>query len=443
MSVEKTKSEGLTKHFTIKISAQDVQHKYDQEIVKISKTGKFDGFRPAKIPLSMVESKYGKSVYSEIAGKMIEDSIRKLCEDRKINLASTPKVDVKEHALGKDIVLSLEVESTPEIVFPDFKKITLECPLVDVQEKDIDDHLKDIAEQHKEYTEKKDKVTSGDQVIIDFNGKLDGQEFSGGKAESQRLEIGSKTMIPGFEEQILGHKTGDKFTIKVTFPEDYTSKELEGKDAEFDIVLHKVNTVQKSKIDNQLAKKLGAKDLKDLIEKAREMITANYQDQAHVMLKMQLFDELETILTFDVPKSMYDKEYKAVKEQTEQDKSMTESLQKKSTQDTEEYYTKVTNRRVRIGLMLSEFADKHNLKVDKQDIYAEVTRRARSMPGYEQALLDFYQKNPKAVEALTGAVLENKAVAYILEKEITRTETTLTQEQFDQLIEKENNKVLI
>ena len=443
MNIEETKNKGLERHFNITISAKDVKDKYDKEMADIRKKGKFDGFRPGRIPIRILESKYGKSVYSEISGKTIDESISKLCKDKKINLASQPKLDIKNNQLGQDIVLSIEIEPMPEIVLPDLKTITLERPVIDVQSQDIDDHLNEIAGQHKEYQEKNGKASNGDQVIIDFNGKLDGKEFNGGKAESHPLEIGSKTMIPGFEEKIVGHKAGDKFTIKITFPKDYASKDLAGKDATFDIVVHKVNKIVKSKIDDVLAVKLGAKDLKDLRVKVKEMIIGNYTEQSYIMLKMKLFDQLEQILKFDVPKSIYDKEYKAIKEQTAQDKPLNESLKKKSEQEVENYYNKVTNRRVRIGLMLADFADKNKIKVDQQDIYEEIQRKARSMPGYEKALFDFYKKNPKALEALAGPVLENKSVAYIVDKEIARTEKKLTKDQFDKLIDKENTKAVI
>jgi len=251
-------------------------------------------------------------------------------------------------------------------------------------------------------------------------------------------------MIPGFEDQILEHKAGDEFTIKVKFPENYHAKELSSKEAEFDIKLHEVLKGSLPEIDENFAKEtLKLESLEALKNNVKKDIEVNYKEQVDLMMKMNIFDQLESLLTFDVPDSLITKEYDLIKYQTERDKEIAKEFEGKSQEEIEKYYKKIASRRVRIGLLISQYAKLKHINITQDEVKNEIIKRLKSMPGYEKVLLDFYTTNPSGIKELNGSLLESKVVNIMIEKEVALTEKNMSKEQLDKLIDKENNKKVL
>ena len=443
MNIEEIKNEDLEIHWKVKIDSKDVESKYKEELQSIGAKVKMPGFRSGKVPLNIIESKYGSSLYSEVSGKIIGDKIEKFLSEKNIKPSSEPDVTDIKNELGKDIEFLLKVEYLPEISIPDFKKIKIEQLLLEIKDEDIDSELKELAEENPAYKEKKGKAANGDRVKIDFTGRIDGKEFPGGASKDFLIVLGSNSMIPGFENQIVEHKAGEDFTIKVTFPENYHAKAYAGKDAEFDIKIHEVSKPSKPEINDSFASDiLGFENLDALKEDLKTKLVDNYKEQTEIISKMKLFDELETLLDFKVPSRLLKTEYSSVKYQTEKDTEFKDSLSQKSQEEIDAYYTKIAARRVRIALLISEYAKLHNISVSSAELQNEVFRRASLMPGYEKILLDFYSKNPNAVREVSGTILENKVVSNIIANEVTLVEKPISKDKLDKLIDKENNKKL-
>jgi trigger factor len=444
MNIEEIKNENLEIHLKVKIESKNAVSKYTDELASVAKKIKMPGFRPGKVPLNLIETKYGKAIYSDISSKLIEETIEKVLKEKNINPSSQPHIDDIKNILGQDIEFVIKIEHLPTITLPDFKKIKLEKQILEVNDKDIENELKEIFDSHPSYKEKKGKASDGDKVMIDFVGRIDDKEFKGGSAKDIPLILGSKSMIPGFEEQILDHKAGDEFTIKVQFPSTYHSKECAGKDAEFDIKLNEVLKPQKSEVNDESTKAhFGFDNLELMKNDIKDKLINNYKEQVDVMTKMRLFDEFEELLDFEIPKTLFQNEYNSIKVQTENDKDFQEDLKDKSEKDIEKYYTKIANRRVKIALLISEYAKLKNITVSQDELRNEILKRIQSMPGYEKAMMDFYSKHPRASQELIGALLEDKVVRMIIEQEITLVEKTLSKDKLDKMIDKENSKKLI
>lgn len=444
MNIEEIKNENLKIHWKITIDPKDVESKYNEELTSISKKISMPGFRPGKVPLHLVKTRYSDNIYADVSSKIIEQNIEKIIKNKDLDLASQPEISDLKNVLGSPIEFILKVEHLPNVAMPDFKKIKLEKALIEISDKDIEDEIKEIAESYKDYKEKKGKAANNDKVRIDFTGKIDGEEFKGGHSENFSIILGSKSMIPGFEDQILEHKAGDEFTIKVKFPENYHAKELSSKEAEFDIKLHEVLKGSLPEIDEKFAKEtLKLESLEALKNNVKKDIEVNYKEQVDLMMKMNIFDQLESLLTFDVPDSLITKEYDLIKYQTERDKEIAKEFEGKSQEEIEKYYKKIASRRVRIGLLISQYAKLKHINITQDEVKNEIIKRLKSMPGYEKVLLDFYTTNPSGIKELNGSLLESKVVNIIIEKEVALTEKNMSKEQLDKLIDKENNKKVL
>jgi trigger factor len=446
INIEELKNENLEIVWKFVINSKYVESKYDEELVSVTKKISMPGFRNGKVPMHLVKSRYSETIYEDVSRKLLEQVIADFIKGKEqiIKFASAPNLEDLHNINGKDIEFLLKVEYLPEITMPDFKVIKIEKSIVEVKEKDIEDELKEIIAKNKNYVTKQGKAVNGDAVNIMFNGKINGEEFPGGHSEKFFLELGSKSMIPGFEEQIIGHEAEEEFTIKVSFPDDYHAKHLASKEAEFDIKIHEVSEVSSSEINDEFVQKtFKLKNLAELKENIKKSIENNYEEQIDLIVKMKLFDELENLLAFEVPKILFQNEYHSVKHQTENDKEFRETLKSKSEEDLEKYYKKIANRRVKIALLIAEYAKINNIEISNEELRLAITKRAMSMPGYEKMVIDFYSKNPKAVQEITGSILEEKVVKTIIEKEVSLDIKTISKDKLDKLIDQENNKEII
>ena len=418
MQVNETKSEGMSRSFTINVPAADIEVKVNSRLAELSKTINLPGFRPGKAPVALLKKKYGPSVMGEVLEKAVQESSSQVITDNELRPAMQPDIEVTKFDEGGDLEFTMNVELMPEITLGDFSKIKLERLVAESDESEVDKTLERMSEAYKvsEPITGKRKAKSGDVVVMDFLGKVDGEAFPGGAAEKYELELGSGSFIPGFEEQVIGMKAGDAGDVNVAFPGDYGAENLAGKDAVFEVTIHEIRESQPAKVDDELAKKVGMDDLEALKTSIREEHARGFNDVSRQKLKRALLDELAVEYTFDLPAGLVDGEYKAIMEQYEEAKK-NDQAEDDGMDDAarEEDYREIAGRRVRLGLLLAEIGQVNNIQVTQDDINKGIMTEAQRYPGQEQMVFEHFQKNPEALQQLQGPIFEEKVVDFIVE----------------------------
>jgi len=422
MEVTEKSAEGLDRRFQVKVSAAELDEKLVARLEELKGQVHLKGFRKGKAPVSFLKKMYGKGVMGEIVQEIVAETSQKAFSDRDLQPASQPHPhfhsDMEEVIEGKsDLEYDVHAEILPTFEPMDVSGLTLTRMVADIPDEDIEDALKKVAEQQKSYAAREDgaKAEDGDMTVIDFVGSVDGVEFEGGKGEGVSLVLGSGSFIPGFEEQLVGAKAGDELTVKVTFPEEYNAAELAGKDAEFAVTVNEVKAPEEVAIDDDLAKKLGLDDLAALRERISERIQDEYKQLSRAHLKRSLLDKLDAAHDFELPKGMVDAEFDQIWRQVEA-AERDEEDKDKSEEELKEEYRKIAARRVRLGLVLAEIGKRADVQVPKEDLQREMINMARSYPGQEREVLDFYQKNPAALQQLRAPLFEERVVDYIVER---------------------------
>jgi trigger factor len=428
MQVKETVAEGLKHEFQISVPAADLDAKADARLVELKDKVRLNGFRPGKVPVAHLKKVYGRSVMAEAIDQTIRDTNSQLFTERGFRLATEPKItmpteekEVEELLAGKsDLTYTVAIEVVPAITLADFKSFNVEKPVAEVTDTEVDDAVKRIAEQNRSYAAKSEgaKAENGDRVTVSFKGTVDGVAFEGGTAENIPVVIGSNTFIPGFEDQLVGIATGETRTLKVTFPDAYGNKELAGKAAEFETTASQIEAPQQVAIDDEFAKTLGLESLDKLKDAARDRIAAEFAGATRQRVKRILLDRLDETHRFEAPPSLVDQEFdlmwNSIKSEMESsgksfaDEGTTEEAAK-------EEYRKIADRRVRLGLVLSEIGEKNKITVTDDEVGRAVIERARQMPGREKEVWDFYRNNANALAQLRAPIYEDKVVDFILE----------------------------
>ena len=394
MQVTETLAEGLKHEFKISVPASDLDAKADAKLVDMKDKVRLNGFRPGKVPVSHLKKVYGRSVMAETIDQTIRDTNSQIFTERGFRLATEPKVTMptEEKAVddilnGKsDLTYTVAIEVVPAIQLADFKSFTVEKPVVEVTDADVDEAIKRIADQNRSFAAKGDdaKAENGDRVTISFKGTIDGTPFEGGTGENIQVVIGAGQFIPGFEEQLLGIGAGETRNLKVSFPKNYASEKLAGQPAEFETTATLIEAPQEATIDDEFAKTLGLESLDKLKEAARERLTSEFAGATRQRVKRILLDRLDETHRFEAPPSLVDEEFQlmwnSIKAEMESsnktfaDENTTEEAAK-------EEYHKIADRRVRLGLVLSEIGEKNKIKVTDDEVSRAVIERARSTPG--------------------------------------------------------------
>jgi trigger factor len=428
MQVKETLADGLKHEFQVSLPASEIDAKVDARLVDLKDKVRLNGFRPGKVPLAHMKKVYGRSVAAETVEQLIRETNAKIFNERGLRLATEPKVtmptdekEIESVLEGKsDLNYSVAIEVVPAIQLADFRSFNVEKPVADVTDADIDEAIKRIADQNRSFEEKGDgaKAASGDRLTIAFKGTIDGTPFDGGTAEDVQLVIGAGRFIPGFEDQLIGIAAGEKRILKVTFPANYASTDLAGKNAEFETSASKIETPKDTVIEDEFAKILGLESLDKLKEIMRERLTQEFAGATRQRVKRVLLDRLDETHRFDPPPSLVDEEFNmmwsSIKSEMEStgktfaDEKTTEEAAKKE-------YRKIADRRVRLGLVLSEIGDKNKITVTDDEVSRAVVDQARQMPGREKEVWDFYRKNPNALAQLRAPIYEDKVVDFILE----------------------------
>lgn len=438
MNIAELKNDQTEYHAKVTIAEKEVSAIVDKELAIVAKTARMDGFRVGKVPAGALKKKYSASIKTDFVRKKIDEAINEIIKKNNLNISIDPTIDDLNMEDGKDLEFTLKFELLPEIKMPDFKKISIEKPVLKVADKDIDEQIDRLASFSKSYDEEsKTKAKKGDQLTIDAIGYVDGKAFDGGKLDGHKLVLGSGAFIPGFEDQLIGTKAGDDVTVKVDFPKDYHAQDLAGKPSEFKVHVKAIHKEKAVKIDDEFAKKFQCDTVEKLKEQISKNIEGSYNDSIHVKMKMELFDKLNGLLKFEAPSSLLSREKDVLKNQTAQMEYEDPSIKDKSEKEKETYFDNLASRRVKIGLMLAEYVKIKELKIEENDIRSAIMAQARNYPGQERAVIEFYQKDRKAIESLKGPILEEKAVKEIFTKEVTVTEKSYTKDKLEKLLEQD------
>lgn len=428
MQVNETVSDGLKREFQVNVPAADIEAKVDARLDDMKGKVKLNGFRPGKVPVGHLKRLYGRSVAAETVEELIRDTNSQIFTERGFRLATEPKVtmpteqkEVEDILSGKsDLNYTVAIEVVPAIQLADFKSFTVEKPVADVSDSDVDEAIKRVADQNRSFTAKAEgaKAESGDRVTVGFKGTIDGVAFDGGTGEDIQVLIGSNTFIPGFEEQLIGIGAGETRTLKVSFPINYASETLAGKPAEFETTATLIESPVETVIDDEFAKTLGLESLDKLKEAARERLTAEYAGATRQRVKRLLLDRLDETHQFGAPPSLIEEEFKlmwnSIKSEMEST-GKTFADENTTEEAAMEEYRKIADRRVRLGLVLSEIGEKNKITVTDDEVSRAVVERARSMPGREKEVWDFYRNNANALAQLRAPIYEDKVVDFILE----------------------------
>jgi trigger factor len=428
MQVTETLSEGLRREYTVVVPAADLDAKVNDRLAELKDRVRINGFRPGKVPVQHLKRVYGRAVMAEAIEAAVQEVNAKIVSDHGFRLAGQPKVtlperedEVKGVVEGKaDLSYSLALELLPKIELADFKDLTLEKLVAEVSEAEIDEGIQRIAEQNRPYGAKPEgaKAEIGDRVVVSFTGKIDGAPFEGGTADDIATVIGSKTLLPGFEDQLIGTAAGETRTIKVMFPDNYPSETLKGKEAEFEVTAKTVEAPGTVAIDDEFAKSLGMESLDKLKEAVKERLQREHGTVTRRRLKRTLLDQLDARHKFELPPTMVEEEFNNVW------KTILDDLQAQGRSFADEgtseeaakaEYRGIAERRVRLGLVLSEIGERNAIKVTDEEVTRAVVERARQFPGQEQQVWELYRKNPQALASLRAPLFEEKVVDFLVE----------------------------
>jgi len=421
MQLTERRSEGLLRVYDVTVPASELQQKLNAKIQEVQPRVRINGFRPGKVPVSHIRKVYGPSMMQDIINDAVQKSTRESLE--KVRAASEPSLDLKSDinqvvAGTQDLQFELTLEIMPDFEPIDMKDIAITRPVTPVDDAQVEEQLKELAAAQRGFEDKTGAAADGDQVNIDFVGRIDGEAFQGGSAEGANLILGSKQFIPGFEEQLVGAKAGDERTLKVNFPDDYQVASLKGKAAEFET---KVNVVRKPKEgapDDAWAKELGFDSLNAVKEALKQRIESEHNSQSRAKAKRALFDKLDEAHDFDLPPRMVEAEFNQIWRQIEGDKAAGRtdpSDEGKSEDELKAEYRAIAERRVRLGLVLAEIGRRHKVEVTDQEVAQAISAQARNFPGQERQIFEAYQRNPQMVAQVRAPLYEEKVVDYVLE----------------------------
>ena len=419
MQVTQTSSEGLKQAYKIVVESKDIDAKVSEKLADLSQTARLPGFRPGKVPTRVLKQRFGKSVLGEVLQQAIDDSVRKTIEDKALKPALQPKIEVTKFDEGSDLEYTLEVEVLPEITPGDFSGISLERLKVDVSDAEVEESLQKLADQQTAYdaAEADTAAAKGDAAVIDFLGKLDGTPFEGGAGTDYQLVLGSGQFIPGFEDQLVGVKAGDKKDVSLTFPAEYPAEKLAGKAVVFEVTVKEVRKPNVPAINDDMAVRLGLENLAQLREKVKEQIAGEFSSIGRARIKRALLDRLDEMHRFDVPPGLVDAEFSAIKQQLDADRAQAGPTAPEPKPDDElsAEYRPIAERRVRLGLLLSRVGELNNIKVGRDELSRAIAQQAQRFPGQEQQVFKYFQDNPQAAVQLQAPIFEEKVVDFILE----------------------------
>jgi trigger factor len=417
MEVTETLKDGLRREYAFRLPASELDAKVNEKLEEARKDFQMKGFRKGKAPLPLMKKMFGKSVLGEAMQETIDAAMRSHFEATGDRPAFQPEVRMtrEDWQEGQDVEVSVRYERLPEVPEVDFKTIAIEKPVATVEDAAVDEALANLAKSANSFEDKDGAAEDGDQVVLDFTGSVDGEEFEGGKAEDYPIVLGSGSFIPGFEDQLKGAKAGDSPEIRVRFPENYGARHLAGKEAVFAVTVKAVKAPKPAAIDDDLAKRFGLDSLEALRTTVRERLAAEYGQATRAIVKRRLMDALDAAVKFEVPPRLVDVEAKQIAHQLWHEEHPEVKGHDHGPIEPTDDHLKLAERRVRLGLLLAEIGNKQGITVTDQEMQRAVIAQARQYPGQERQFLEFVQKNAGAQSQIRAPIFEDKVVDYILE----------------------------
>ncbi|MCD6035984.1 MAG: tig [Rickettsiales bacterium] len=442
MQIKELKKEGLKREYQITVVAGAVREEMDKRLQEFSKKIKMPGFRAGKVPLALVKKKHGKELLGDVLESLVARTSRDLFQKEGIRPALQPKIEVTSFDEDKDLEYKAAFEIFPEVPSIDWKKLSVEVWKAEADEKSLTEGLERIRANNKTQAplEKARGAAKGDTVVMDFEGSTDGVKFEGGTAKDFRIEIGSGGLIPGFEDQLIGAKKGQSLDVKVTFPKEYHATNLAGKAAVFAVTVNEILEPKDSALDDSLAKTLGFDDLNALKDAVKEQIQKDYDGLSNSKSRKELFDALDKQYRFAVPEGMVELEFNSLWEKVESAKRQNPDAYKgKKEEEQKKKMREMAERRVRLGIILAETARNEKIDVRDEDVQRAIYRQAMMYPGQERQVIEFYAKNPRALEDLKGPIIEDRSVEWALEQ-VKKTEKSVKPEQLSKYFEDEDEE---
>ena len=387
------------------VDKKTIQNKLNERLNELQKEVTLKGFRTGKVPTSVIKNQYGKSIYGEVIDKILRETSSKAIEEKKIKIAGQPKIDLKTFGEGKDLKYELQIDSLPNIELKSFEKYKAVEYKVKLEDKIINEKLKEISNQNKLFEDKKEseKAKIGDQVVFDYSATVDGNKFEGSEGKGVQLELGKDLFLKGFDDQLVGVRKNDIKTLHSVLPANHPKKELSNKEAKFECKILNVKEGKESKLDDNFAKSMGAKDLNDLKKLIENQISSQYSQALNSITKKEILDQIEKSHQLDLPKNLIDQEILI----------MTKNLKNEEKEKHKVNNEKIAKSRIKLGLLLNEYGEKNKLKVSDDEVKSEIQKQIKSMPGQEKMVLDYYQKNPSASQSLRGSIYEEKIINLI------------------------------
>jgi len=429
MQVSETLNDGLKRGYKITVSASELDEKVNEKLAEAQPEVQMKGFRKGKVPMALLKKQFGPRLIGEAMQEAVDGAMSKHFEDSGDRPAMQPDVKMtnEDWKEGDDVEVEMTYEALPEVPDIDFKQIKLEKLVVKADDAAVTEALESLAETAQTFDDRKkgSKAKDGDQVVIDFLGKLGDDPFEGGAAEDYPLVLGSDSFIPGFEEQLAGVKADEEKTVTVTFPEDYGAENLAGKEATFDVTVKAVKAPKPAEIDDDLAKRFGMDDLAALKSQISERLEAEYAGAARQVMKRQLLDQLDEMVKFDLPPTLVEAEAGQIAHQLWHEENPDHPGHDHPEIEPTEEHIKLAERRVRLGLLLAELGRKNEIEVSDAEMTQAVMTQARQYPGQERQFFEFVQQNPQMRQQIQAPIFEDKVVDYVFElAEVTEKEVS-------------------
>ncbi|MGC3936906.1 trigger factor [Roseobacter sp. EG26] len=438
MQVTETLNEGLKRGYAITVTATELEAKVNEKLAEAQPDVEMKGFRKGKVPMALLKKQFGQRVMGEAMQESIDGAMSDHFEKSGDRPALQPEVKMtnEDWKEGDDVEVSMSYEALPEIPEIDYAKIELEKLVVKAEDEAIDEALANLAETAQDFKARKkgSKAKDGDQVVMDFVGKVDGEAFDGGSAEDYPLVLGSNSFIPGFEEQLVGVKVGEEKLVNVSFPEDYQAENLKGKEATFDCTIKEVKEPVAAEINDELATKFGAEDLAALKTQIAERLEAEYAGAARAVMKRGLLDALDGLVDFDLPPSLVEAEAKQIAHQLWHEENPEVEGHDHPEIETTDEHSALATRRVRLGLLLAEIGQKAEVEVTDAEMTQAIMAQARQYPGQERQFFEFVQQNQQMQQQMRAPLFEDKVVDHVFEQ-ASVTEKEISKDDLQKAVE--------
>jgi len=425
MKVTVDSKKGLKTNLKVFVEKKTIEEKMGVRLTELSKTVNLKGFRPGKVPADVLKRQFGKAVYGEVLDQILKETSTKAIEEKKIKVAGQPKLDLKSYGEGKDLNYTLEIDELPSIKLKSIENIKFIDYEIKVTEKEIEKRIDDIAKNQNNFKDKNENETAknGDLVAFDYDATIENKSFEGGQGKNTQIVLGKDLFIKGFDKQLLGVKKNQVKEVTATLPENYPKKEFVNKKANFKCKILNVKKPETVKVDDQFAKNLGAKDLKDLKQLTNKQIENQYKMSLEELSKEKILNQLETMHDVQLPDNLVQQELTII----------SQNLKKEDKEKNKKESEKIAKKRIKLGLILNELGEQNNLKVDEQELRNEIQKQVHSMPGQQKQVLEYYQKNPSATTSLRGSIYEEKIINLIKQKS-KETKKTISIKEAEEII---------